>query len=431
VPRTRNDPKLNTRGARSKLRPRREPYWRSVHALRGLSVGYRKGAKGGTWIAQFFSVDAGRKYRSLGAADDVLDADATKVLSYAQAEGKARDWLKLLRSPEGQRRDKPYAVEDALNDYLAFYRRRGGKAVREAEIRIEAFIKPKLGRVPVADLTMKRIRDWLTALAEAPARLRAKRMADKLNTRPLDTKDPEAVRRRRATANRTLTVLKAALNHAFREHTVESDDAWRRVRPFGNVDNPRIRFLSLEECTRLLNACSTHFRPLVRAALLTGCRYGELCAARARDFNPDAGALHVPETKSGKPRHVFLTDEGREFFSLLAANRSGDEHLFIRDDGKPWGRTWQVRPLAAACSAAKITPAISFHDLRHTYGSHLAMKGVPLQVIAQALGHADTRITERHYAHLLPSYVADTIRAHLPSFGGASESTNVTRLKAP
>ena len=56
------------------------------------------------------------------------------------------------------------------------------------------------------------------------------------------------------------------------------------------------------------------------------------------------------------------------------------------------------------------------------------MKSVPLQVIAEALGHADTRITERHYAHLSPSYVADTIRANVPTLG--IEADNVARLKS-
>lgn len=45
------------------------------------------------------------------------------------------------------------------------------------------------------------------------------------------------------------------------------------------------------------------------------------------------------------------------------------------------------------------------------------MAGVPLQVVAANLGHRDTRMTERHYAHLAPSYVADTIRAAMPKLG--------------
>lgn len=64
---------------------------------------------------------------------------------------------------------------------------------------------------------------------------------------------------------------------------------------------------------------------------------------------------------------------------------------------------------------ARIEPAVSFHILRHTYASVLAMRGVPLGVIAAQLGHADTRMTERHYAHLAPNYVADTVRAALQS----------------
>jgi site-specific recombinase XerD len=55
----------------------------------------------------------------------------------------------------------------------------------------------------------------------------------------------------------------------------------------------------------------------------------------------------------------------------------------------------------------------------------MAMAGVPLQVIAEVLGHSDTRITEKHYAHLSPSYVADTVRAHLPNFGSGVQSAVV------
>jgi hypothetical protein len=60
--------------------------------------------------------------------------------------------------------------------------------------------------------------------------------------------------------------------------------------------------------------------------------------------------------------------------------------------------------------------------LRHTHGSHLAMSGVPMGVIAAQLGHADTRMTEKHYAHLAPSYVAQTIRANFPRLGLTEES---------
>ena len=84
---------------------------------------------------------------------------------------------------------------------------------------------------------------------------------------------------------------------------------------------------------------------------------------------------------------------------------------------EPWGKSHQFRPLREACAAAKIAPAVSFHILRHTHASRLAMKGVPMGVIAAQLGHADLKMTTKHYAHLSPSYVADTFRAAFALLG--------------
>jgi integrase len=101
-------------------------------------------------------------------------------------------------------------------------------------------------------------------------------------------------------------------------------------------------------------------------------------------------------------------------------------------DGGTWRKSHQMRPMLDACNRAKIKPAVSFHVLRHTHGSTLAMGGVPMGVIAEQLGHADTRMTEKHYAHLAPSYVADTIRAHFPTLGIAEESSvTPIRTKRP
>jgi integrase len=235
------------------------------------------------------------------------------------------------------------------------------------------------------------------------------------------------VRARRSTANRTLTVLKAALNHAYIKGRVASDDAWRRVKPFRKVDAPIVHFLSDDECRRLVDCCEGGFRNLVRAALLSGCRYGELTRMRCEDFQAEVGTIIVQISKSDTPRHVALTDEGRALFEQVTAGRAGRTLVFIRDDGKAWGTSHQQRPLEAASERAKIEPAPTFHILRHTYASALARRGVPMGVIAAQLGHADTRMTEKHYAHLAPSHVADTVRAALPALG-IVEQSNVAAL---
>src|SRR5712671_409599 len=69
------------------------------------------------------------------------------------------------------------------------------------------------------------------------------------------------------------------------------------------------------------------------------------------------------------------------------------------------GKSQQQRPLVEACHAATVTPAISFHTLRHTYASLMVMDGVPLIVVARNLGHSDTRMVEKHYGHLTSSYI--------------------------
>lgn len=232
----------------------------------------------------------------------------------------------------------------------------------------------------VAKLTGKKIEDWHHGLAEKPALARSK-PGRKPNHREAD-KSVDGIRKRRATANRILTVLKAALNHAWKAGHVASDDAWRRVKPFKAVETARVRYLSEAECIRLVNACEPAFRNLVRGALLTGCRYSELAFLRAADFNADAGIVTVGVTKAGKPRHVVLTNEGQRLFAALTAGKLGEGPIFERADGG--------------------------------HGSTLAMHGVPMGVIAEQLGHADTRMTEKHYAHLSGGYVADTIRANSP-----------------
>ena len=113
----------------------------------------------------------------------------------------------------------------------------------------------------------------------------------------------------------------------------------------------------------------------------------------------------------------MLTDEGRAFFAELAAGRSGDAVMLRKADGAAWQKSHQFRPMNDAVARAKIKPEINFHGLRHTWASLATMNGVPLMIVAKNLGHSDTRMVERHYGHLAPSFIADAIRAGAPKFG--------------
>jgi integrase len=409
--RTVRNGKLDTRSARAKLPARKSGYW--VPITRGFALGYRKGPKGSVWLARLIDGKA-RHERALGPADDALDADGERVLDYAQAQAKARSWLSSL---DAAAKAGPYTVDCCLDDYVADYKRRGGKALDRLEITVNAFIRPPLGAHQVETLTAAMIRQWHAAVAEAPARLRTSKREIEQKVRGIDLEDPDALRQRRATANRIFGVLKAALNLAFREGNARNDEVWRRVKPFREASAPKIRYLTPSEARRLVNACEPGFRPLVQCALLTGCRYGEIVAFRVGDLDLGAGTISVRASKGGRPRHVVLTEDGITLFEQHVAGRPGIAPIFTRPDGARWGRSHQHRPLREACRRAGIDPPASFHILRHTYATHLLQAGAPLPVIAANLGHSDTRMTERHYAHLVQSHVAQVIRATMPRLG--------------
>ena len=423
--RTVRDSKLESRAARDELKVSGKPHYKSIDS--GLHLGYRKGKRGGKWVVRWYEGGGKYKVETIGVADDIQDADGVTVFNFSQAQGKAREqsqqWGRQSQGLEAVP-DGPYTVQEAIDDYLTDYDRRSGKSRSHMEASINAHIIPSMGDVEVTKLTQRKIKLWHEKVSKTPARLRT-RKGEVQQYRDMP-EAPDTIRKRRSTANKILTILKSALNYGYHEGRVASNAAWVNVKPFKNVDAPTIRYLNDKESNRLVNACPPDLRAMVTAALLTGARYGELTRLMASDFNPDSGTLYVSMSKSGKDRHIALTDEGKEFFTRATAGKLGSDLIFLRTSGHPWGRAQQYRPLKDACKAAKIKPAIGFHILRHTYGSRLANRSVPMAVIAAQLGHADTRITEKHYAHLGPSYVADTVRNAFEEIGLLKDDNVVT-----
>lgn len=405
--RRQRDSRLETPDARSRLKVAAAPYWKPVSP--GLALGYYKGKRGGAWYCRRprlkDEAGSGRfKVKKLGLANDYADANGVDVFDFGQA-------LKLALSEEirsqtadpaaaHSRRERQanaailadtYTVRQCVADYLNAVRDRKPDGFKVYNL--DSHVLPTFGDRPVADLTTEELQRWHDRLAKS--------------------KTP-------STAKRIWTDFRAALNHAFRYDKADSDIQWRRVSVTPNADRGRLRYLSAAEAKRLLNACDPDFRPLVRAALLTGARYGELVTLEARDFDPDAKTVRFQQHKTGSTKHVALTDEGAGWFAQWAAGKPGTARLFLRPDCEPWDTSQQIRRMKAASERAKLDPPATFHDLRRTYGSLLALKGVPLQFIAKALGHTDTRMAERHYAHLQrDNAVAKAIRKNLPKFGKA------------
>jgi integrase len=314
-----------------------------------------------------------------------------------------------------------YTVRHAITDYIVSL---DGKPTQyAAQQRLAASVPDALAEKPVAEVTAQELEKWLRDITKLPPRGHTAKDGKTQNYWPVDMGDPEVQRRRKSSANRIMTSLRAALNLAFKHGKVPSDSAWRRVKAFKGVDAARQRYLTIAEAKRLINACDPDFRILVQAALATGARYSELARLKIEDFNPDAGTLHIRRSKSGRPRHIVLTEEGVELFSTLSAGQTGSALLL----GREWRENAQARPMARACERAKIDPPISFHGLRHTWASLSVMAGLPLMVVAKNLGHVDTHMVEMHYGHLAPSYITEAIRKHAPRFGKMSSNVKAIR----
>jgi len=379
------NPKIDTRSARARLAARTSSYW--THIDRGRQLGYRKGAKSAVWIAKIVSPDLGlRKECALGIADDVSDADGRDVLTYSQAQEKAREWF-VAAEAEARREaspapDAPLTVREACLRYVAYLEaeKRTGK---DADQRLKKHVIPKLGDINITDLTLTELEEWRNGLVARD-----------------EDDDPDAERRSKDTANRLLNYLKAALNRLMLDpsNNIADDRAWRFLKPFRDVGKARDVHLDHDQIARLLSVTTGAFKTLITGALLTGCRAGELKAMDVRHFNTKTGTLHVPDRpgcKTGE-RDVTLTNEGADFFKTLAKNRPLDDALFLTDSKKRWNKSDHHRSMDEATKAAELPDDSCFYTMRHTYASQSLMAGMNTQLLAENMGTSVVMI-EKHY----------------------------------
>ncbi|MDP1689483.1 MAG: site-specific integrase [bacterium] len=181
---------------------------------------------------------------------------------------------------------------------------------------------------------------------------------------------------------------------------------------------PKENFLTFEESDLILMHSNGLWRELILTALKTGLRIGELKALNWSDINWPNKTLTVRHTwceinnkmdtpKNSKMRHIPLTDE---LFYMLKEKKRVSEAVFV--DNTNHNRRFYTKRLNGeirkACVASGINREITCHTLRHTFASHLAMRGVPIQAIQQLMGHSQIQITMR-YAHLSPSTLKDAV----------------------
>lgn len=212
------------------------------------------------------------------------------------------------------------------------------------------------------------------------------------------------------TVNNHLTVLRRLLSLAVEWEQLDHLPPFKWLK----VPDPEFDFLDFEEAGRLVAGADEAWRPMILVGLKAGLRLGELIGLRWEDVDLVAGRLMVRRAvargiigtpKSGRSREIPTSDE------LLRALK-GHRHLrgelvFCDADGRLLTKEECKHPLWRACKRAGLR-LLGWHALRHTFASHLVMRGAPIKAVQEMLGHATIEMTMR-YSHLSPDVRRDAV----------------------
>jgi len=284
-----------------------------------------------------------------------------------------------------------------FKDFAQMYLEREGallKSIRTERNRVLAWAR-EFGNRPLGQITRTEIEAW-----------RREKMA----------------RCRPATINRDLSRLRRMFSLAVEWELLE-ESPMAGIR-FLRENNARTRYLSLEECQRLIASCmAPHIRAMVSVALHSGMRLGEILNLRWYDLDFSSGFILVRDSKNGESRHVPMD---ATLFALFRAypHRLGTDLVFSSPAG---GRIVDVRTgFLNSCKRAGLID-LHFHDLRHTFASQFVMSGGDLYILKEILGHKSITMTQR-YAHLSPTYKIKAIDRMNTLWAGATPQASTSEM---
>lgn len=210
-----------------------------------------------------------------------------------------------------------------------------------------------------------------------------------------------------ATINRRVSFFRTVLYEAVSREYIDRNPASRlKMLP---EENTRFRVISTIEERRLLEKSPPWLAQVIRLALLTGLRQGEILRLRRHDVDRERCFIHVSsETKNHHSRLVPYPEVLEPLLEdLLPQEGSSGQFVFSILEGEALGRSRIVNAFRRAVRAAELHDC-TFHDTRRTYASRLVNRGVSLPIIAKLLGHGATYVTER-YAHVSEGALAAAV----------------------
>ena len=384
--------RIDTVDARSRLKPRAEPYWTCVYA--GCQIGFRKmtSTSTGTWIAKYRDADEDqREKRSLGDFDHLPPSQR-----HDAAKAAAEEWFKHLRKggTEGT-----VSVRTACEIYVEHLRSLGkGKTADDVKRRFAQYVNDKpLGQIELQRLKPRDVDIWRKSLATTMATPQDKRKAP---TRP----------RSASTLNRDMTPLRAALNLALADGHVTTDASWKaKMRPLKDADRRRDVYLDLTQRRALIAKAPADLAVLLSALSLVPLRPGAMAALVAGSFDKRLSTLTIGKDKHGQDRKITLPPATAAFFTEQGKNKLPTAPLLARADGSAWNKDAWKYPFKDAVIAAKLPATATAYALRHsTITDLIALHKLDTLTVAQLSGTSLLMI-EKHYGHLLREHAAKAL----------------------
>lgn len=198
--------------------------------------------------------------------------------------------------------------------------------------------------------------------------------------------------------NRNLQCLKVLFNKAIAWNKFSGKNPMNEVALFKESFG-RLRFLEKDEIQTLLSNCDGYLKSVVVIALNTGLRKQNILKLKWRDIDFHRGIIHIYDTKNGEKIDLPLNEISKN--ALIQTRRNPkSEYVFASSSGIPFGDIKRAFHTALRRSGIK---EFTFHDLRHTFASHLVMSGIDLNTVRELLGHKTLTMTLR-YSHLSPDH---------------------------
>ncbi len=217
-----------------------------------------------------------------------------------------------------------------------------------------------------------------------------------------------------ASVKHCLVLVRQVFNKALAWKMWNGENPVRALR-LPRLNNRRERFLTSEEANQLLaelSRASVQLSEVAFLSLSTGLRAGEIFGLKWGHVDLSNDIIHVADPKSGDSRKAFMTPDIKALFSRKEKGNPDDPVFLdrngsqIKEVSKAFIRA--VDRLGFNTGVADPRQKVTFHTLRHTFASWLAIQGTPILAIKELLGHKSLAMTER-YSHLIPDMKREAV----------------------